>query len=95
MRDYHVYILTNYTNNVLYIGVTSDISKRMRQHKSQGVKSFSGRYKLYKLIYLERSDDITVAIKREKQLKNWRRGWKWNLIKESNPKLVDLSNTPM
>lgn len=89
MKKYFVYILTNFTNNVLYIGVTNSIERRLLEH---GVlsNSFVQRYKLGKLVYVEEYGDVREAIRREKQLKNWHRDWKWTMIKESNPELKDL-----
>lgn len=89
-NTYCVYIITNTNNKVLYIGVTSDIVKRIWEHKNKVVEGFSKRYNLYKLVYYEIYNDIEAAIKREKQLKNWHRDWKENLIKEKNPDFDDL-----
>ena len=86
----YVYILTNNTNTVLYIGVTNDITRRIYEHKSNLVHGFSSRYKLCKLIYCESYNSIVDAIRREKQLKAWRRTWKEDLIKASNPQWKDL-----
>ncbi len=88
----YVYILTNESNSMLYIGVTSDIYRRISEHKSGEGSEFTDKYKLKKLIHLEITDNILDAIKREKQLKNWHKEWKWNLIKEDNPELMDLFN---
>ncbi|MDA3885707.1 MAG: GIY-YIG nuclease family protein [Candidatus Delongbacteria bacterium] len=88
----YVYILTNENNSMLYIGVTSDIYRRMDEHKLGKGSEFTYKYKLHKLIHLEITDNILDAIRREKQLKNWHKEWKWNLIKEQNPELRDLNN---
>jgi len=88
---YYVYILTNVYNSVFYIGVTNNIVKRLFEHRTGLVDGFTKKYKLKKLIYLEEFNDIKEAIAREKQLKNWRRLWKINLIKKVNPELKDLS----
>ena len=85
--------MANKINTVLYIGVTSDWVKRVWEHKNEVVESFSQKYKTHKLVYYEICNDIEVAIKREKQLKNWHRKWKENLIKETNPEFVDLYNS--
>ena len=87
----YVYILTNDSNTVLYIGVTSDISRRIYEHKNGLVQGFSSRYKLSKLVYCESCSSITDAIRREKQLKRWHRAWKENLIRSVNPLWEDLS----
>ncbi len=86
----YVYILTNVTNRVLYVGVTSDLVKRIYQHKEKLIPGFSAKYNLNKLVYLEVFEDINEVIKREKQLKNWHREWKMNLIKTKNPAFKDL-----
>lgn len=90
-RTYVVYILTNYNESTFYIGVTSDLQTRLYQHKNKLIKSFSQKYNLSKLVYYETTDSIESAITREKQLKNWHRQWKINLIKEFNPDFNDLS----
>ena len=79
---YFVYLLTNKNNNVFYTGVTSDLVKRVFEHKSKAVDGFSKRYNLNKLVYYEIFNDIEAAIKKEKQIKNWHREWKINKIKE-------------
>jgi putative endonuclease len=88
---YYVYIITNKHNTVLYIGVTSDISGRIYQHKHKLIKGFSSRYNIYKLVYYEHFNSIFQAIEREKQLKKWRRQWKIELIEKMNPDWRDLS----
>ena len=92
-KNYFVYILTNKNNTVLYIGVTSDLSKRLYLHKIKLLPGFTNKYNLTKLLYFEIFDNPEHAINREKQLKNWHKDWKWNLIKEHNPKLNDISDT--
>ena len=86
-----VYIMTNYSETSLYIGVTSDLQKRVWEHKNKVVEGFTEKYNVDKLVYFEITDSIESAIKREKQLKNWHREWKINLIKEMNPEFKDLS----
>ncbi len=85
-----VYILTNKRNTVFYIGVTGDLIKRVWQHREKLVEGFTRKYNIDKLVYYEVFDSIQEAIKREKQLKNWRREWKLDLIKSQNPKMRDL-----
>lgn len=87
---YFVYILTNISNTTLYIGVTNDLQRRIREHKAGIVKGFTQKYKLKKLVYYEDCSNIQDAIVREKQLKNWHRDWKINLIKTINPDFKDL-----
>jgi len=91
MKTYYAYILINHTNTTFYIGVTNNINRRILEHQSGGVPGFTQKYHLKKLIYLEESANIIDAIAREKQLKNWHRDWKINLIKSLNPSLNDLS----
>lgn len=86
------YIISNYERTTLYIGVTNDIERRIFEHKIGKGSKFSSRYQLKYLLYYEEHTTITDAIEREKQLKNWHKDWKWNLIKEENLKLIDLAN---
>jgi len=88
-KQYYVYILGN-EKPTLYIGVTSDLIKRINEHKQKVVKGFTQKYSIDKLLYFEIYADIHDAIKREKKLKNWHRSWKLNLIKSDNPKFEDL-----
>ena len=90
-RQYYVYILTNKSNKILYIGVTNDLQRRMFEHKNKMVKGFTKKYNLTKLVYFETTTDIRSALEKEKQLKNWHRAWKLKLINEFNPKWKDLS----
>jgi len=85
-----IYILSNTKRGALYIGVTSNLLKRVWQHKNHQVDGFSHRYQLTRLVYFEISDDMHSAISREKQLKWWRRQWKIDLIEEGNPEWADL-----
>jgi putative endonuclease len=85
-----VYILTNKRNTAFYIGVTSDLIKRIWQHREKLVEGFTRKYNIDKLVYYEVFDSIQEAIKREKQLKNWHREWKLDLIKSQNPEMRDL-----
>ena len=88
---YYVYVMTNKTNTTFYIGVTNNIVKRSFEHRTGLIDGFTKKYKLKKLVYIEEYDDIKFAIAREKQLKNWHRDWKINLIKSVNPKFEDMS----
>jgi putative endonuclease len=90
-KEYFVYILTNKTNKVLYIGVTDNLVRRIYEHKSKLINGFTKKYNLTKLVYFEITNDVYQAIKREKQLKNWHRDWKLNLIQKFNPEWKDLS----
>ena len=88
-KMYYVYILTNHTRNVLYVGVTNDLKRRVREHeKEKGkFKTFAGRYFCYKLVFYETFDDPNLAIRREKVIKNMSREMKFDLIKKRNPYL--------
>ena len=90
MKKYHVYILASQYHGSLYIGVTSNLTKRIWQHKNKEIKGFTAKYEINKLVYIEEFADIILAIRREKRLKMWRREWKVNLIEKSNPYWVDL-----
>ena len=89
-KNYFIYIVTNTHNTTFYIGVTSNLEKRIFEHSNKLVKSFSKKYNLNKLVYYETTTDINSAIYKEKQLKNWRRKWKEELIKIKNPEFTDL-----
>lgn len=92
-RNYHnysVYILTNKPRGTLYIGVTGGIDDRMERHINGEGSKFTSKYKLKMLVYFEEFQFIQDAIAREKQLKNWHRDWKINLIEESNPNWNNL-----
>jgi putative endonuclease len=91
VRVGYVYIMSNRRRNVLYIGVTSSLVNRVNQHKSGIGSEFTRKYNCFDLIYFECFRFIEEAISREKQLKNWKREWKFDLIKTLNPKLKDLS----
>ncbi len=86
----YFYILASARNGTLYIGVTSDLVKRVHEHKSNLVEGFTSRYNIDKLVWFEQSDSIESAITREKQLKEWKRAWKTELIEKSNPYWNDL-----
>jgi putative endonuclease len=90
-KQYYVYILTNKSNKVIYIGVTNDLERRMFEHKNKLVEGFTKRYNLMKLVYYEATNDVESAIAREKQLKNWHRDWKINLVNQFNSDRQDLS----
>ncbi len=90
MKNYFVYILSNWNNKVLYVGVTNDLKRRAHEHKKHLVKGFTDKYNCDKLVYYEISGDVNSAITREKQLKKWRRGKKDFLIKTMNPNMRDL-----
>ena len=78
-NDYYVYILSNTTHSTFYIGVTSNLQKRIWEHKNKVIEGFTKKYNVNKLVYYEITNSIETAILREKQLKNWHRKWKLNL----------------
>lgn len=90
-KDFYVYIMTNYQETTFYIGVTSDLMRRVQEHKNKEKEGFSSKYNLNKLVYFETTNSSMNALNREKQLKSWRREWKLDLIKETNPNFDDLS----
>jgi putative endonuclease len=85
-----VYILTNKSNNVLYVGVTSDLIKRIYEHKNHVMEGFSAKYNVTKLVYFELCDEMETAITREKVLKGWKRSKKISLIEKENATWQDL-----
>ena len=89
-KCFFVYILTNYTNNVFYIGIRSNLIQRVWQHKKKLVEGFTNKYHLWKLVYYEVYEDANTALAREKQLKNWRREKKLMLIKRQNPTFQEI-----
>ena len=91
--QYFVYILSNYKRNVIYIGVTHNLRKRVWEHKEKLVEGFTKKYRVTDLVYFENFNDPLSAIKREKQLKNWTRRKKDALIVKINPDYKDLYPT--
>ena len=90
MKSSFVYILTNKFRTTFYIGVTANLTKRLEEHYNETASKFTKKYNLKDLIYFEKFSDIVQAIAREKQLKNWHKEWKLNLIKKVNPTLGTL-----
>jgi putative endonuclease len=91
----YVYILASKTAGTLYTGVTSDLIKRVSEHKDGTIRGFTSRYKVTRLVWYEVHDDIEFAIRREKQIKEWQRAWKIQLIEKGNPDWRDLFNKIM
>jgi len=89
-KQFYVYILASKPNGTLYVGVTSDLVKRVWEHKNKLVKGFTEKYGVDKLAYYEEYIDAENAILREKQIKKWNRSWKLRLIEEKNPEWNDL-----
>jgi len=90
-REPCVYILASGPNGTLYTGVTSDLMARLYQHREGITGGFTSKHRVLRLVYFEMGGDMEAAIKREKQLKRWRREWKLNLIERHNPNWVDLA----
>jgi len=90
MKQPCVYMLTNRRDGVLYIGVTSDLPRRVWEHKNHFVEGFSKKYNTDRLVWYELHDTMETAIAREKALKKWKREWKIALIEEMNPDWSDL-----
>ena len=88
---YYVYMLTNWNNKVIYVGVTNDLERRVYEHKNKLVEGFTKKYNLNKLVYFEETNDVHAAIAREKEIKRWRRQKKNQLVSRVNPKGEDLS----
>ena len=92
MRSFYVYITASGKNGTLYIGVTSDLQRRVNEHKAGEIPGFTQQYRVHILVYYEEFHDMYSAITREKQLKKWKREWKISLIEKENPEWRDLSN---
>ena len=90
MLKSYVYMLTNWKNEVLYTGVTSDLQKRISQHRNHDFEGFTAKYKTHKVVYIEEFTDIRHAIEREKQIKSWSRHKKDELIASVNPEWKEL-----
>jgi putative endonuclease len=90
MNQAYVYILSSQRNGTLYIGVTSDLIKRIYQHRNNLSEGFTKKYKVHRLVYFGTTPSIKGAIQREKQLKQWHRQWKIELIEKDNPEWIDL-----
>jgi putative endonuclease len=86
----YVYILSSGPNGTLYIGVTSDLPKRIWEHKNDVVEGFTQKYKVHNLVWFEAHETMGNAIEREKNIKKWNRKWKLRLIEQSNPSWRDL-----
>lgn len=90
-KTYYVYIMASKKNGTLYIGVTSDLVKRVYEHKNELIDGFTKKYNVHYLVHYEVTYDIGAALLREKQLKKWKREWKMNLIEKENPGWKDLA----
>jgi putative endonuclease len=90
-KTYYVYLLTNWNNEVMYVGVTNDLRRRIFEHKNKLIKGFTEKYNVDKLVYYEETQDVTAAITREKEIKKWRREKKNQLVARMNPGWEELS----
>jgi putative endonuclease len=90
-RQPTVYILASRPNGTLYVGVTSDLAKRLEQHRAATVEGFTRKYGVDRLVHVEHFETMVDAIAREKRLKKWNRAWKLRLIEQHNPMWRDLA----
>ena len=93
MINYYVYILSSKRNGTLYTGVTSNLVKRVYEHRNGLVECFSKKYRVHNLIWYEMHESAESAINREKQIKKWKRDWKLKLIEKENPHWIDRYET--
>ena len=87
-----MYILTNWNNRVIYVGVTNNLERRVHEHKQKLVDGFTKRYNINKLVYYDQTPDVRSAIERERYIKGWIRKRKNELVETMNPNWVDLSD---
>lgn len=87
---YFVYLLTNWNNKVMYVGMTNDLLRRVHEHRTHVVKGFTAKYNVHKLVYFEETSDVHAALAREKEIKKWRREKKNALVIQANPEWRDL-----
>src|SRR5437016_9063781 len=90
VKAFFVYLLASGVRGTLYVGVTSDLIKRIWEHKTKAVPGFTARYNIDQLVWFEAHENAESAIRREKQIKEWKREWKMNLIERHNPHWIDL-----
>jgi putative endonuclease len=90
-RLYFVYLMTNWDNTVMYVGMTNDLLRRVYEHKNKLLKCFTATYNIGKLVYFESTPDVRSAIAREKEIKKWRREKKNRLVTSQNPGWIDLA----
>jgi len=92
MKHYYVYLLTNWNNKVMYVGMTNNLERRIYEHKNKLINGFTKKYNINKLVYYEETSDVNSALSREKEIKKWRREKKDTLVLNSNPEWKDLSD---
>ena len=90
MKSYFVYLMANKYNNVLYIGMTNDLIRRVFEHKNNLIEGFTKKYNCHKLVWFQETNDVVSAITQEKGMKKWKREYKENVINELNPEWKDL-----
>lgn len=91
MQESYVYILASQRNGTLYVGSTTDLVKRIWEHKNNVIRGFTSKYQIHQLVYYEVHQNIMEAARRERRFKNWYRKWKLNLIEKNNPTWRDNS----
>lgn len=91
-HQYFVYLLTNWNNNVMYVGMTNNLVRRLYEHRTGAVRGFTEKYNVHKLVYFEETADVHAAIAREKEIKKWRREKKNALVIQANSEWRDLGN---
>lgn len=87
---FHVYLMTNKPNGTLFVGVTSDLVRRVQEHRNHDAPGFADRYNLERLVWFEAHERFEAAVQRERNIKHWKRAWKCALIERDNPKWRDL-----
>jgi putative endonuclease len=92
-RDHHyfVYLLTNWNDKVMYVGMTNDLARRVHEHRTKAAPGFTAKYNVHKLVYFEDTSDVHAALAREKEIKKWRREKKNALVNQTNPQWCDLA----
>jgi putative endonuclease len=90
-RSYYIYLLTDWNNKVMYVGITNDLERRIYEHKNKVLNGFTEKYNIDKFVYFEHTPHVTAALEREKEIKKWRREKKNNLVQDQNPAWKDLS----
>jgi putative endonuclease len=89
---YYIYLLTNWNDKVMYVGITKDLMRRLYEHKNKKITGFTSKYHVHKLVYFEETEDVLTALAREKEIKKWRRQKKNDLVEKKNPEWKDLSS---
>jgi putative endonuclease len=91
-HQYFIYLLTNWNNRVMYVGMTNNLVRRLYEHRTGAVKGFTEKYNVHKLVYFEETADVHAAMAREKEIKKWRREKKNALVIQANPEWCDLGD---